>query len=206
MPAFSLELDCLPDSDLPIHQLSKEEAALFARFKSFAEKNDGATVYLRLRINSDIAANPRGCSRIGSRDDKRKKIKTSKRDRDPPDDAPMIYIDSTPPAARRDSRSEVEKHGRELLAISQEKWGEEETYFYVPDYAQIPENGIYKTDGAAAVLVYDGPFVVHFQDTRIPVIYFEPVKDPSSAVRTDVDCLRRHDQLSFIDRYWHSCF
>ncbi|HEY1543363.1 MAG TPA: hypothetical protein VGG01_13205, partial [Xanthobacteraceae bacterium] len=130
MPAFSLELDCLPDSDLPIHQLSKEEAALFARFKSFAEKNDGATVYLRLRINSDIAANPRGCSRIGSRDDKRKKIKTSKRDRDPPDDAPMIYIDSTPPAARRDSRSEVEKHGRELLAISQEKWGEEETYFY----------------------------------------------------------------------------
>jgi hypothetical protein len=203
-PSFAMEFDCRPKDDGLIHQLGDEEAGRFDRFKDFSEANDGSIIYLSLLINKDCAAC--GCSRVESIDNKKRKSTASMKNTDPPANAPIIYIDSTPTTERKGMIADVERRGHEILTLIPDKWAKA-AYFYVPDYFQIPENGVYRRGAYASMLAYDGPFVVHFEDgTGYQFIYFEPLNEPSPAIRSDVNCFRQRDRMSFVQRLAENCF
>lgn len=117
---------------------------------------------------------------------------------------PLIYIDPTTPSDRSALLTEVERRGHEILIVN----GGKPIHLYVPDYPQIPENGLYRTAAALSLVDYDGPFVVFSRAPKNgPTIYFQPLKDPPPVtVRSDIDCLRQRDQISFFKRLALSCF
>lgn len=189
LPQMALYLSCGKEGATP-YQLDEEEAKQLTQFVSDMEEYAGKPVYLSIRIEKACAACE--CYR-------KSKI---------PEDIEVsewgaMFIDAVDKKDRWDLAGTLQD-AHQITALGPPFT--RSLAIYLPTYAQLPTNGLFRRGEYGSFLTYEGPFVpVAFSGTGYEGNFLEPLSIVTPETIQQIECTRDGPSMSGIRRLLKGC-